>query len=124
MSLLIVDDNPNICRTLKDIFNAKGFEVEVAYSGMEALSVFSAENIDCVLTDIRMPSMNGVELYRALKQIQIDIPVVLMTAYSTDDLVKEGLREGALVVLTKPLDIDNLIRRISAILNSPEPTIG
>lgn len=117
MSILIVDDNPNICTTLKDIFIAKGYEVEIAYSGTEALDVFSAENIDCVLTDIIMPCMNGVELYRALKQIQLDIPVVLMTAYSTGDLVQEGLREGALVVLNKPLDIDNLVQHISAILN-------
>ena len=115
MSILIVDDNHNICVTLADIFSAKGYEVETAISGKEAFTIFQNEHIDFVLTDIKMPEMNGVELFRALKDIRADIPVVLMTAYANDVLVQEGLKEGALVVLNKPLDIDNLLLHIESI---------
>ena len=60
-----------------------------------------------------MPEMDGVELYRAIKRIQPHIPVVLMTAYATDDRIDEGLQEGALACLTKPLDIEALLRFFS-----------
>ncbi len=117
MSILIVDDNPHICITLRDIFKVSGFQIEIASSGLEALEIFSVEKIECVLTDIIMPFMNGVELYKKLKQIRSDIPVVMMTGYSNNDLVEEGICEGVLEVLTKPLDIDYLVQRISAITN-------
>ena len=64
---------------------------------------------DCVLSDIKMPEINGVELYRAIKAQRPDMPVVLMTAYSSDSLVEEGLEEGAIAVLTKPLEIGLLL---------------
>ena len=64
---------------------------------------------DCVLSDIKMPEVNGVELYRAIKAMNPDLPVVLMTAYSSDSLVREGLEEGAVAALTKPLDIGMLL---------------
>jgi len=62
-----------------------------------------------------MPEMNGVELYRAIKARQPDLTVVLMTAYSTDRLVNEGLEEGAVAVLTKPLDINTLLSFFSSL---------
>jgi CheY-like chemotaxis protein len=61
---------------------------------------------DCVFSDVRMPGMNGVELCRQIKARLPDLPVVLMTAYSTDALVQEGLEEGVVAVLSKPLDLD------------------
>ncbi len=96
-------------RTLKDILNAKGYEAEVAYSGPEALAKVAEAHFDAVLTDIKMPEMNGVELYKAIKGVKPHIPVVLMTAFSTDRLVNEGLEQGAIAVLNKPLDINALL---------------
>ena len=68
-----------------------------------------------MLTDIKMPEMSGVELYRAIKARRPDLPVVLMTAYSTDKLVNEGLEEGAIAALTKPLDINLLLSFFSSL---------
>lgn len=116
MSILIVDDNRSICVTLQDILITKGFDVEIAFSGAQALEKFNVQEFDCVLMDIIMPQMNGVELFRKLKLIREDIPVVFMTAYSTDNLVRDGLDEGALEVMDKPLDIENLIHCLSAIV--------
>jgi len=115
LRVLIVDDDRRMAGTLKDILNIKGYEAEAAYSGPEALVKVIKSEFDCVLSDIRMPQVNGVELYRAIKARQPDLPVVLMTAYTTNKLVKEGLEQGALAVLTKPLDISAFFHFLSAL---------
>ena len=116
MNILIVDDDPTMLKTLKDIFGLDKYTVETALSGIEALEKFNKSEFSCVLIDIKMPGMNGVELFQEIKKKQPQIPVILMTAYATDRLVLEGMREGALVTLTKPLDIDNLKKHIAVLV--------
>jgi len=95
----------------------EGYEAEAVHSGPEALTKITEvpfdsaqdRSYDCVLSDIKMPGVDGVELYKAIKARRPDLPVVLMTAYSTDRLVKEGLEAGAIAALTKPLDIGLLL---------------
>ncbi len=107
--ILVVDDDRRMVKTLVDILKVKGHEAEGANSGYEAQEKLAKRNFDCVLADIKMPQMNGVELYRAIEATQPDLPVVLMTAYFTDKLVDEGLADGAIASLTKPLDINLLL---------------
>jgi len=109
LNILIVDDDLKMAKTLVDILKVKGFETESAHSGSEAMDKVKEGHFDCVITDIKMPEMNGVDLYKMINQAQPDIPVVLMTAYSTDKLVNEGLEEGAIAALSKPLDIEALL---------------
>jgi two-component system response regulator HydG len=113
--ILIVDDDTKMANTLVDILNTKGYEAEAAYSGHEALDMVKEGLFDCVLTDIKMPAMNGVELFKAIKKENSDLPVVMMTAYSTHRLVKEGTEQGAIATLTKPLDINALLRFFSTL---------
>ena len=115
LHILVVDYDRRMAKTLVNIFQVKGYEVEAAHSGPEALGKVAEGRFDCVLTDIKMPEMSGVELYRAIKARQPDLTVVLMTAYSTDKLVKEGLEEGAVAALTKPLDINLLLSFFSSL---------
>jgi len=115
LRILIVDDDQRMAKTLKDILNAKDYEATAVYSGPEALKKVAEAHFDSVLTDIKMPEMNGVALYKMIKQKKPDIPVVLMTAYSTDKLVKEGLEQGAIASLTKPLDINALLTFFSSL---------
>jgi len=115
LHILVVDDDRRMAKTLVNIFQVKGYQAEAAHSGPEALEKAAGERFDCVLTDIKMPEMSGVELYRAIKARQPDLPVVLMTAYSTDKLVNEGLEEGAIAALTKPLDINLLLSFFSSL---------
>jgi DNA-binding NtrC family response regulator len=110
--VLIVDDDEFQVVSLVDIFNTKGFEAEGAFNGKEGLKKIEEVDYACVISDIRMPEMNGVEFCKAARKIRPNIPFVLMTAYSNDDLVKEGLKEGALLTLNKPLDINSLISYI------------
>ena len=115
LHILIVDDDQRMAKTLKDILTIKGHEAETAHSGAEALEKVVEGHFDCVLTDIKMPEMNGVELYKIIKEAQPDIPIVLMTAYATDTLVKEGLDAGAIAVMNKPLDIEALLSFLSTL---------
>lgn len=105
LRVLVVDDDQNMAKTLSDILKVKGYETETACSGTEALEKVTESEFDCVLSDIKMPDINGVELHKSIKSIQPDLPVVLMTAYSSDNLVEQGLAQGAIAVLNKPLDI-------------------
>ena len=106
LRILIVDDNEMMVKTLQDIFRIKGYHADAAYSGPEALDKVESTRFDCILSDIKMPDINGVDLYRAVKAKDPLLPVVLMTAYSTDKLIQEGLEEGVVAVLTKPLNIE------------------
>ena len=131
LRILVVDDDQRMAKTLADILRVKGYEAETAHSGSGALEKIASTSFtstqdrpsgseqsfgaaqdrpfDCVLSDIKMPEINGVELYRAIKAERPNLPVVLMTAYSSDSLVKEGLEEGVIAALSKPLDIGLLL---------------
>lgn len=115
LSILIVDDDRMMVKTIEDILRAEGHEAETAHSAPEALEKIAETRFACVLSDIKMPEVNGIELYRAIKARQPELPVVLMTAYSSDKLVKEGLEEGAIVSLSKPLDINLLLSFFSSL---------
>lgn len=115
LHLLIVDDDRRMAKTLGDILSVKGFQVELAYSGEEAIELVQSKTFDCVLTDIKMPGLNGVELHRLIKRDHPETPVVLMTAYASDALVSKGLEEGAIASLIKPLDINMLLGFISSL---------
>lgn len=113
LHVLIVDDDPMMTKTLADILRVMGYKADVAHCGPEALDKIKKGKVDCVLTDIKMPDMDGVELYEAVKAIHPDMPVVMMTAYSADKRVK-----GAVACLNKPLDIEGLIQVLKDVYRS------
>ena len=112
--ILVVDDNPSMAKTLADIMGIKGFEVRAAYSGLEALTILQNQPVDILLTDVIMPDMNGVELYRKTRKAFPKLTTILMTAYAADDIIHQGLAEGIKTVLTKPLDIELMLALFSA----------
>ena len=114
LSVLIVDDNPPMVKTLADILETKGFEVHSAYSGAEALEILRDHPVDILLTDVKMPDMNGVALYRDARKTHLRLITFLMTAYAADEIIQQGLVEGIRTVLIKPLDIDFLLSLLSA----------
>lgn len=109
LRILIVDDDQRMTRTLADIFSLSGHLPQEAFSGPAALEKIRTDTFDCVLTDVRMPGMNGVDFYRQLRQVRPGLPVVLMTAYAAEDLIRQGLEEGVVGVFDKPLDINLLL---------------
>jgi DNA-binding response OmpR family regulator len=109
LNVLIVDDDPTMAKTLVDILQFKGYAAQTAHSGPEALEQCARRVFDCVISDVKMPGMNGVDLCHRLKRSTPEVVVVLMTAYSEDELVRKGRMEGATDVLTKPIHIDELL---------------
>ncbi len=110
--ILIVDDNKEFCMSMTDILEAKGYEVESENSGAQAIAKVKEKSFDVILMDIKMPVMNGVEAFKQIKKISPRTAVIMITAYSLEDLIKVSLQEGAFGVLRKPLDIDKLIEQI------------
>jgi DNA-binding NtrC family response regulator len=113
LRILVVDDDWPMARTLTDVLKLKGYEAEAAYSGAEALERIEGDPFDCVLTDIKMPEVNGVDLLRAVRALRPQTPVLFMTAYAAGELVNQGLREGAIASFEKPIDIDLLLACLS-----------
>ena len=109
LHILVVDDDPSMTKTLVDILDAKGYRADMANSGPEALEKLDEVRPDFIISDIKMPDVNGVALYRNIKSRCPDLPVVLMTAYSDDQLVQEGLEAGVIAALSKPLNIRRLL---------------
>lgn len=111
-SILIVDDDVNFCNTLSNILTMKGYQISTAESGFRTLDLIKVKQFDVVLMDIKMPVMNGVETFKQIKAIKPGSVVILMTAFSVDDLMRDAIKEGVYAVIRKPLDIDTVISMI------------
>ena len=107
--ILIVDDNIGLSRTTALILEHKGYAVVTAGNGLEAIAMVEESPFDMIFMDIKMPLMDGVEAHRRIKQIRPKAVVMMMTAYSVEDLIQQALEDGAYGVLTKPLDIEKMI---------------
>lgn len=107
--ILVVDDDRQMVRTLCDVLGRRGWEAEAAYSGEEAVAATVRSRYDAILMDIRMSGIDGVEAFRKIRAAQPEVPVILMTAYSTRGLLDEAERLGVLRVLPKPFPLPSLI---------------
>jgi DNA-binding NtrC family response regulator len=115
LSILIVDDDKRMTQTLMDILSVAGHQPEFANSAQDALEKLKAREYDSILTDVRMPDMDGVAFYKVLHKEKPGIPVVLMTAYAADGVIQHGLGEGIIGVLPKPLNIAQLLSFFSTL---------
>jgi two-component system response regulator HydG len=111
--VLVVDDDRRMVRTICDILNVKGYEPVFAFTGEEAVEKAKTERPDCVLMDVNMPKMDGVAALGMMKNHSPDLPVILMSAYATEDQVTEAKQQGAYSVLTKPMDIQMVLSFLS-----------
>jgi two-component system response regulator HydG len=102
-AILVVDDDESNRVTLQRLLGREGFQVVDVASGREAMEVLRAERVDLVLTDLKMPGMSGIDLLRAVRTVDPDIEVVVMTAYGTVETAVEAMKEGAYDFVAKPL---------------------
>ena len=110
--VLIVDDDANFRNTLSKILTKKGYEINTAESGSRALDLIKERAFDVVLMDIKMPVMNGVETHKKIKEVRPGSTVIMMTAFSVDDLIREAVKEGVYAVVRKPFDVDTIVNMI------------
>ncbi len=111
--ILIVDDEKNMRRVLGALVRRDGFETLEASNGIAALEVLAEADVDAILTDLKMPQMNGLELLAEVRRRQPATPVIMLTAHGTIGSAVEALKRGAFDFLTKPFEPDE-IRQVVA----------
>lgn len=116
-NILVVDDLRSIRLTLGGILEDKGHNVVSAENGYQAIEAVRETHFAVIFMDIKMPGINGVQTYREIKRIDPKAAVIMMTAYSVEDLVREALEEGAYAIVYKPFDIDRIIAIIDELLH-------
>ena len=108
-SILVVDDEEEIRKILSRILEKEGFKVVTAADGQQAMQKICFETPDAVLLDVRMPGLSGMEVLKKIKEIDDDLPVVLVTAYADIHQAVTAMKEGAYDYLAKPFDNDEVV---------------
>jgi len=108
-TILIVDDEKNYLTILSALLEDEGFEVLTAPGGPEAIAIHKSSDLDLILTDMKMPKMDGIELLENIKKSDPDLPVIMMTAHGTVDKAVEAIQKGAYTYILKPFDNERLI---------------
>jgi DNA-binding NtrC family response regulator len=117
--VLIVDDEPDTCENLSDILNDVGYDVSVAHDGYAALNLVEQNAYDIALLDLRMPGMDGLELYRRIREISSGTVAIVVTAYASSDTAKSVLSAGAWRIVSKPVDTGKLMGMVATALETP-----
>lgn len=107
--ILVVDDDPGLLRLISLRLEAAGYRVDTAESGEAALGRAAAATPDAVITDLRMEGMDGMEVFRRLREDRPSLPVIILTAHGTIPEAVAATREGAFSFLTKPFDSSELV---------------
>lgn len=108
-SILVVDDEKNYTAVLSAVLEEDGFETFMANSGAQALEVLKKEEISLVISDMKMPAMDGLTLLEKIKKRVPDMPVIIMTAHGTVDKAVEAMQKGAYTFILKPFDNERLV---------------
>ncbi len=118
IKILLIDDEEEFVTTLAQRLEFRGYISKTAESGQIGIDILANESFDIVIIDLMMPGLNGLETLKQIKSILPDIPAILLTGHGSTKAGIEGMNLGAFDYLMKPLDIDNLISKISLALKN------
>lgn len=107
--ILVIDDQRSIRSTLKDILEMEGHTVVLAEDGAQGVEAFGADSFDVVLTDIKMPNMDGMEVLDKIMETRPDCPVIMISGHGDIDTAVESIKKGAYDFIQKPLDLNRLL---------------
>ena len=107
-TILVVDDEKNYLLVLSAVLEDEGYEVLTAQGGHEALEIQKSSDLDLILSDMKMPAMDGIELLENIKALDPDLPMIMMTAHGTIDKAVEAMQKGAYSYILKPFDNERL----------------
>jgi len=115
--VLVVDDDPATCTTFKNILIKRGYQVGIAHTGEEAIAIAQERAYDIIFIDIKLPTINGLETYLAIREINPEAVAIMVTAYRQEmaDLVEEALRNQAYTCLYKPLNMEEVLGLVEEI---------
>lgn len=114
LKVFIVDDDRDFAEGVALSLEMAGHEVDFAHSGEEAVRRFREQDFDVTLMDVRMPGLNGVESFFEFQKIRPEAKVIMMTAYSVEDLLQQGIEGGAMGVIHKPFSSEQLLSALDA----------
>jgi DNA-binding response OmpR family regulator len=118
--ILLVEDDPNLGNLLKEYLDAKGYATTLAVNGKQGYDVFSKDKFNICILDVMMPIKDGITLAKEIRAIDVNIPIVFLTAKSMKEDAIEGFKVGADDYITKPFSMEELLMRLQAILRRTE----
>ena len=110
--ILIVDDDKDFCHTLKDILEAEGFKILIAFNGDQAYQITKSNKVGLIISDVRMPVVNGIALLEMIREKNPGMKIIIVTAYEEMKIYLEVMRLGAFCFMKKPLDIEALKQKV------------
>ena len=108
-SILIIDDEKSIRKTLTEILSFEGYKIDEAADGEEGLKRFSEKNYDLVLCDIKMPKLDGIEFLERAKMVHPDVPIIMISGHGNIETAVEAVKKGAFDYISKPPDLNRLL---------------
>ena len=118
--ILIVEDDEEMRSLLEDFLKDEGYEADSANSGSEAFGKLAREPFDLVITDIRMPGLTGLDILSAVKKFQLEIPVIVITAFGGEEVYRRSMARGADGYLEKPIHFHKLRSLIQELVSPKE----
>ncbi|RKY93164.1 hypothetical protein DRQ15_00015 [candidate division KSB1 bacterium] len=125
--ILVIDNESRMCQLLKTALESEGYQVEIALDGKQGMKIFAFDNFGLVITDLKMPGKDGLQVLEEVKSQSPDTDVILMTAYATAQTAVEAMKKGAYDYLIKPFDMEELklkVRHIFEKKNLKRENIG
>ena len=117
-SIMIIEDDAEMRSLLMDFLGEDGYEVDAASSGAEALRKLSERSIDLIITDIRMPGLTGLDILPGIKNLQPGVPIIVITAFGSEEIFHRSKERGATAYLEKPICFKKLGALVSEMVSS------
>ena len=118
--ILVVDDEPRMCESLNRLLSKEGYAIVTSSGAVDALEEVGKEPFDVVITDVKMPEVDGVSLLKSLKVMNPRIKVIMMTAYGDVDSYLASMNLGAVEYLMKPINFDELKKILGRLTNEAD----
>jgi DNA-binding NtrC family response regulator len=118
--ILVIEDEETIREALSQVLSSEGYQVGVAENGLVGLAKLRDEHFSVVISDLKMPVMNGVTFLKTIQFLQPEVPVIIITGFDTEDSSVEAMGNGAAGYLTKPFFPDQIIEKVQISINKRE----
>lgn len=123
MKILVVDDEPGICHLIEELLKREGYQVDISFSGTDALEMIKKYNYQMLITDLKMPGIDGLELIQKAKEQNPEIMAIMVTGYATVDTAMQSLRHGVDGFITKPFNIIEMKKTVCQILRAHQASL-